>query len=351
MRVWSVLLLGVALLSTRAAALETDQFTVPAQPLVDLGPVVDDKVAFELQQVIAHAKVERASELEQARTTHWKWLANKHRQQADDVISSDGVADAFYHAIAGGSVPECKIEDWILEKHTLRAALLQPMSVSDSVYGANPFERPFLLIELSPTVRLHDRYVGVDKLGHFFQQGHEYYERFVEARAAGKTEAEATRLAVAGGVKQEHGFYGEAIIGIYSNADLAANYAGLLFYRNLFEPVTIGHVTLPPMITRDGDTLVLDERVKMNVTQPFITEHWNEAMNPCHYVGYWRPYVKERIAAKVDAWMAFNHSTPALEAARLQRITTFDGTDYGHSGFRDVITLTNATLPDSFASR
>lgn len=341
----------LAFLSARADALETDQFSVPAQPLADLGPVVDDKVTFELQQVIVRANSDRREERRLAQAAHWQWLADKHHRKADDVSSNFGVANAFYHAIAGGAVPRCEIEDWVLASHTLRAQLLQPMPVSASVYGANPFERPFLLVELSPTMRLHDQYIGVDKLGHFFQQGHEYYERFVEARAAGKSEAEATRLAVAGGVKQEHGFYGEAIIGIYSNADLAANYAGLLFYRNLFEPVTVGHVTLPPMITRDGDTLVMDPRVKENVLKPFVTEHWNEAMNPCHYVGYWRPYVRERIAAKVDAWMAFNHSTPAIEAERLQRITTFDGTDYGHSGFRDVITLTNAVLSEAVASR
>ncbi len=351
MRYLLVILILLALASTRAAALETDQFTVPAAPLVDLGAVVDDKVSGELERIVNHANAERAEELRLAGTSRWAWLAGKHRAAADEAVSNDGVALAFYRAIAGGSVPSCRIEDWVTSSGKLRSALLQPMPVSDSVYGANPFQRPFLLVELSPTIRLHDQYLGVDKLGHFFQQGQEYYERFVDARRAGKTDAQATQVAIAGGVRQEHGFYGEAIIGVYSNADLAANYAGLLFYRNLFEPITIDGMTLEPMITRDGDTLVLAERVKMNVMQPFITDHWNEAMNPCHYSGYWTAFVKERIAAKVDAWMAFNHSSPSQEAARLSRMTKFDGIDYGHSGWRDVITLTNAAAMEAVASR
>ncbi len=351
MRYRPAILVLLALLATRAAALETDQFTVPDKPLVDLGVVVDDKVSAELQRVVRRANTTRAERLRAAGKTNWAWLAAKHRAEAAEAVANDSVAREFYQAISGGSMYHSKIESWIQSSNTLRSALLQPMSVSESVYGGNPLERPFFLVELSPTVRLHDQYLGTDKLGHFFQQGHEYYERFAEARREGKSDIEATKLAVAGGVKQEHGFYGEAIIGVYSNADLAANYAGLLFYRNLFEPVTINGKTLEPMITRDGDMLVLADRVNMDILTPFITDHWNEAMNPCYYDGYWRPFVKERIAGKIDAWMAFHHSSPAQEAARLSRMTSFDGIDYGHSGWRDVITLTNAARSEAVASR
>ena len=344
------ILIGL-LFVTPALALETDQFTLPPQPLADLGPVVDFKAAYELRHVVADANTLRARELQLARDASTKAKARAHREAAHAAVSQQAIADAFYHAIAGGGVPECKIEDWVLDKHSIRSTMLQPMPVGGSVYGANPFERPFLLVELSPTLNFHGQYVGVDKLGHFFQQGHEYYERFIAARCQGASEAEATRVAIAGGVKQEHGFYGEAIIGIYSNADLAANYCGLLMYRNLVEPITVHGQTLEPLVMWDGDRLVVSDRLTGDWLQPYVSDHWNEAMNPCHYVGYWRPWVKERIAGKVDAWMTFNHSTPALEAKRLTRITTIDGVDYGHSGWRDVVTLVNAGAGETVASR
>jgi len=345
------LLLLVLLMCTPAWALETDQFTVPPQPLADLGPMLDAKATFELRRVVAAANATRATELKLAAEARSKSAAKLHRDRAYAAVSQQGLAKAYYETIAGGGVPICKIEDWLIDDHTYRASLLQPMPMGNSVYGGNPFTRPLLVVELSPTANLHGQYVGVDKVGHFFQQGHEYYERYIEARCQGATETDATRAAIAVGKKQEHGFYGEALIGIYSNADLAANYTGLLFYRNLLEPVTIFGVTYEPMVQWDGDLLKVTDRANNDLLKPYITEHWNEAMNPCHFDGYWRPFVRDRIAKKINTWMAFNHSTPQLEAARLQRVRTFDGQDYGHSGFRDVITLLNAGHFDAVASR
>jgi hypothetical protein len=304
-----------------------------------------------LRQVVANANVIRHAELAKAAAAKTKRDRKLHLDRAYAAVSQPAIAQAFYDDIAGGGVPVCNIEAWLLDEHHLCLSVMQPMGVGDSVYGANPFERPFLLIELSPTLRLHGQYIGLDKVGHFFQQGHEYYDRYLDARRDGRSEAAATQAAVAGGVSQEHGFYGEAIIGIYSNADLAANYNGLLFYRNLFEPVRLNGQTIEPMITWHGDELVVSPRCETDLLKPFITDHWNEAMNPCHYVGYWRPFVRDRIAGRIDAWMAFNHSTPAIEAAREQTMTTIDGVNYGHSGWHDGITLTNAASPDVVASR
>lgn len=337
----------VMLLAGRCWALECDQFTVPPRPLVDLGTTLDAKIVHELKIAVDDANAERADNLRKAaatRSPNWKKI---YTRRAESAVTQQALAERVYRQLAGGGVPRCRIENWVLDHRSGREALLQPMPVSDSIYGANPFQRPFLLVELSPTMRLHDQYIGVDKLGHFFQQGYEYFTRYVDVYLETGDESPAMAAAVQRGVKQERGFYGEAIIGIYSNADLAANYAGLLFYRNLFEPVTVHGQTLSPLIIWDGDRLKLSpQRTAGDVLKPFVTDHWSEAMNPSHYARLWRPFVRTRIADRTDAWLAFHQMTLQTVAERMEALRTFDGIDYGHGGWDGVVTLVNTASPN-----
>ena len=73
--------------------------------------------------------------------------------------------------------------------------------------------------------------------------------------------------------------------GIRSNADLAANYAGFKFYRNLTEEVRIGDRVMPPMLVRQGPYWRLNDQVQpdSDFFTAFITPHWNEALNPNVY--------------------------------------------------------------------
>jgi len=336
-------------LAAPAVALETDQFTVPPKPLADYGPKLSQRVADEIRVVVDDANATRAKELREAAKARSRGSQRAHLEKAYAVVSQPVLAKAIYDAISGGNPYENHVESWVRNRANETDDALE-LNVGQSIYGPNPFERPIALSFLAGTVRLHGEYVGTDKVGHFGQQGYEYYEQYLAARLAGKDEAEATQVAVAYGVAQEKGWFGEMICGIYSNADLAANYSGLLFYRNVMEPIYLGDVTLPPMIVWDGDKLKLSPQVNSELLKPFITDHWNEAKNPCRYNGYWRPYMRERIAAHVDAWMTFNHSTPAAETERLKHIDTFYGHDYGHSDWRDVITLVNAGQRDVVAS-
>ena len=59
---------------------------------------------------------------------------------------------------------------------------------------------------------------------------------------------------------------GEATVGIYSNADLAANYAGLKFYLNLTRAVDVGGASLPPVLVRaDGKWLLASKEIKVTL--------------------------------------------------------------------------------------
>jgi hypothetical protein len=335
-------LILLLLLTAPAWALETDQFTVPDKPLPDLGAALDAKLLTELERVIADANASRAANLasaQKARTAKWRRI---YTRRADEAVSADAIAEALYDRVATIEVPRCRLERWLEDKESGRAAMLQNTGIRDSIYGG-PWQRPPLLIEVSPTVNLYGQYVGVDKVGHFVQQGHEYFNAYRDAIADGKSNETATRAAVDHGVGQEHGFYGEITIGVYSNADLASNYAGLLFYRNLMEAVRLGDTLVEPMLTWDGQRLVLTPRAREGLSKPFITEHWSEAMNPSRYAAIWRRSIRVHVAERIGDWMAFHRTTADAEKLRLERVQRLFGVDYGHRGSdADLVTVVNA---------
>jgi hypothetical protein len=106
---------------------------------------------------------------------------------------------------------------------------------------------------LNPTMRVNDICVGSDKLGHFFQQGHEYFE---EAHRSGKGPADAEKM----GRETEAGGFGLAATGVFSNADLEANRQGLKFYEDL---------NATPSMTFD--------------IAKYINVNWNEEFKPSLY--------------------------------------------------------------------
>ena len=79
---------------------------------------------------------------------------------------------------------------------------------------------------LNPTIKINGICIGSDKLGHFFQQGREYYDL---ATAPGASVADAKSY----GKSTEAGGYGLSSTGVYSNADLDANLAGLQLMQDL----------------------------------------------------------------------------------------------------------------------
>jgi RHS repeat-associated protein len=86
---------------------------------------------------------------------------------------------------------------------------------------------------LGPCIKLCGRCVGVDKLGHFFGHGFEYYKIIKDAKTLPEI-AKALYEAEMLSHNQEAGAWGLTFTGVYSNADKHANRMGGLFYRDLF---------------------------------------------------------------------------------------------------------------------
>lgn len=89
---------------------------------------------------------------------------------------------------------------------------------------------------LSPTMRVGRTWIGLDKLGHFFQQGYEYWEyvqrghTLAQAREWGH-QTEAALGVQPGGLRPSP--YGLGTTGVYSRADQVANEKGYEFYAAL----------------------------------------------------------------------------------------------------------------------
>lgn len=112
-------------------------------------------------------------------------------------------------------------------------------------------------VPVDPSVRVDDIVFGTDKIAHFFTNGARYYRRFLEEKAAGRSDDDAVDAAIAIGVGEEAGVLGQWASGIFSFADLQANLRGLFWYRSLCEgaaprlALVDGHWRLQPFSIAD----------------------------------------------------------------------------------------------------
>lgn len=151
-----------------------------------------------------------------------------------------------------GDILWAKIEDW---GRTNPLAVSVP--VADSIYTQIRNWRvgavPFRVMYAPHVIRMGDAMVGSDKLGHFFQYGYEIYlalnkDRVSDVRGwpgyltdwltgAGALLSERTDnpedLVLKYGQFQEQGYWGHATAGVYSYADITANFEGYRFWRDL----------------------------------------------------------------------------------------------------------------------
>ena len=82
------------------------------------------------------------------------------------------------------------------------------------------------LRDLSAVIRLNDHLIGVDKIGHFFVQGWKYFD-------IAYLDQDGIQSALRWGDKSESLYFGLYTTGIYSYADLSANFEGMRFWLRL----------------------------------------------------------------------------------------------------------------------
>ena len=188
---------------------------------------------------------------------------------------------------------------------------------------------------------------GTDKMDHFFQQGYSYYQIYEKELRKGAEHEQAERQAVKWGQKTERLFFGMLISGVYSNADLFANYAGMKFYLRLTDAVVLSNgATLTPVLKlREGQwSFYENEEMDKDIVKSYISDHLNEALNPSGFSFLLFPTVKRVVKDRAcPEWRrTFPDLTREKAAERTAALETWNGEDYGFTRKSKSVTIADA---------
>ena len=225
----------------QAHAYETDQLTDRGTDLADSTPVLNDRVNDAIGEIVA------------------EWDRGR-----DDMH----VVNEFYRKLGGRHWVD-RLERWAMESPDVERL---DVGRHDSIFAGHPVwaTRVAKFFGTGATIRVNGQLIGSDKIGHFISQGRKFYRRYLrygsEARAAEQS------------AFTERAIFGQLSNGIYSNADLVANYEGHRFYRSLFEDDIVPGK--PAILRWAGDHWVIQRRFDW---ADHVNEYWDEALNVNHY--------------------------------------------------------------------
>ena len=161
--------------------------------------------------------------------------ANGRRDDIEGLTAEEFCDEEILYAELRKAIFQSFTASWGLKGYDLDKQLRElldersySLSLNDSIYRDIDYMEGFSLNikELSDVTRINGHLVGLDKLGHFFAEGWHYFEI---------TQQEDKRLkhAIQWGKEQEGGKYGYSTTGIFSFADLVANFNGWRFWNRV----------------------------------------------------------------------------------------------------------------------
>jgi hypothetical protein len=330
---------------SEARAFETDQYNLPPKPLADIGDEVSQQVAEKLRKAVEEINAEIAKR--QARLAKEGQRETRCGSQEQErarltyLRSNDAVAHAAYQRLGAGMLPFTKMGTW-MDSHHFRE---QPARYRTSYWRSIFIFMPHIAFTISPTVRMYGSEFGTDKIAHFFQQGYTYYEIYNRALSEGATPEEAEARAIRWGQKSERTFFGTWISGVYSNADLFANYAGMKFYQGLTDELKINGTKRPPMLVLKDGQWTFNEDAQQSLLKSFISNHLNEALNPSIFTEIFglRSWVRRTVRKRsCKRWL---DRYPGLSQVGVdedsQALRLWYGEDYGFTASDNFITIAN----------
>ena len=356
---------AAALLTPSASAHETDQFSVPVgQDLVDLG----DAWNCLLHEAVRRSVDETNEEISAALSIR---VPERRRRALAALQSPDHLAQTIRWQFPVGLLLIEEIETILRREQQKRQREAQLVMFRPTGDRATYNQIPLLpdprvltrtIVARSSTIKVHGTYMGTDKFGHFLGWGHFYYLQYRLSRGLGMSQDDALKAAIATGNSNpvgEVGLHGLLTTGVYSNADLAANYVGAKFYINLTEPVTLQGELCPPMLQRDGEFWQLAPHVEPEgrFYSLFVSDHFDEALNPCVYEPLMRGSVRSFVrkhAAELVGWYAGSDPEkrmPQWFDRQWRSLATYYGEDYGHWGDESNLVLINELCFDAPPAR
>jgi len=359
-----LVLLAALLVPQRSVhAFETDQYNLPPQSLADIGNEVSEHVEAALREAVEKVNAEivvrqkcLAASTDKAKLKGCGSPASE-TSRLEELRSEDRIAREVFERLGGGVPPFTRMGTWMDSHRFVARPARYRTSYLKSIFILNPF----IALTISPTVNLYGSEFGTDKIAHIFQQGYTYYRMSRRAQAEGAPPLEARERAVRWGQKSERTFYGTLVGGVYSNGDLAANYAGLKFYEGLTHAVRAGDTTRPAVVElKDGLWRINDDvNVREALLKPFISDHLNEALNPSIFTKNlgWRGFIRRAVKKRsCEQWI---RRYPGLSREgldeRSRALRLWYGEDYGFTDSEHFVTIANTCFeddgPDSLKNR
>jgi hypothetical protein len=346
----ATLIFSAVLAGPRARAMETDQYNLPPTPLADIGDEFTQYVWDNIFTAAARLNAEIAAHeacIRSPAARQSKCASDQtERKKLAELRSPDALAKAVYKLLGDGTIFTSHTGDWLTTHEFAQTPSRYKTSFTDSIFVTMPID----YATLSPTIRVNGVEMGTDKFDHFFQQGYRYYKIYDRELAKGRTPDEAAKRAIAWGKKTEKTIYGYLVSGVFSNADLFANYAGMKFYLGLTQPVKIGDTTREPTLSLvEGQWQVnIDADERAALLKPFVTDRMNEALNPSGYTFFVYPTVRDVVRKKsCPQWRtAFPTLTRDELATRSKALELWKGENYGFSRRSRMVTLADACFGD-----
>jgi hypothetical protein len=344
----AALVLSAVLLtqSFSVAAFETDQYNLPEKPLADVGDEVNAYVRENITEAIGKINSRIAARLTCLKTRSGENGCDspeKETARLAELRSEAEIVRAVFKPLGGGIPPFTNSGSW-MESHEFTA---QPARFK-TPFGKSIYRTsPMVYLTISETVKLYGVEMGTDKIAHIFQQGYTYHRILERGAAKNLPPAEGVRRAVSWGKMTEKTFYGFWASGVYSNADLAANFAGMMFYQNLTRAVALGEQTLAPiLVLKEGFwTFNENDDRRESLLKPFVSAHLNEALNPSVFVDLFGFRATIRRTVRTKACPQWRKKYPNLTRADFAELSEslklWHGADYGFKESAHFITIAN----------
>jgi hypothetical protein len=351
---WLVCLFSVRTFT--AAAHETDNFYLPLDvELADLGGFLEAVHTLALEEAVGevNALLESALKIKDptARTS-----------QLDRLHDPDTLVTAFIGRFSGAITEAGNVEQALRGGWARRAypgCKITHHGIWMNFSAHIPLDpRQLMMLSQAHTVKACGVYFGTDKLVHFHHLAEFYYKMYRSLLKTGLSKEEAYRKVVKhyteGGFLSEKGMFGTLGTGVYSNGDLAANHLGFKFLLNLTEKVVLEGQEHDPLVVRCGVFWRLNQHVRYRSGWfcAFISDHWNEALNPSLYEPSMRPGIRRVLRSRAERIVQFytqkdgRPNDPAYFDNLARELSTYHGEPYGHSGqFEKLMTIGNTCIP------
>jgi hypothetical protein len=313
-------------------AFETDQYNLPPVPLADIGEEVREYTVENIRLAVSKVNAEIA-----------RCLSGrcKPENRLSYLRSEEAIARAVFRELGSGIVPFTKSGTW-MNSHKFRG---QPARFKTSYIKSIFVYIPTDYFTISPTVNMYGSSFGTDKIAHFFQQGYTYYRIVKRATAKGTNIKDGEKNAVDWGKMTERTYYGTLVGGVYSNADLHANYVGMRFYQGLLTELKMGSHTRPPTLRLiDGVWVVNENGVSDEyLLRPFISDHMNEALNPSLFIPGLRSSIRGIVRKQsCQQWRAsYPNRTKDDFDMITESLKLWNAEDYGFRSSTKFVTIGN----------